>query len=98
MLIAIGFWLEIAKGFQDLLQCWRVFAIARFISGRENTVRHSVWQLHVRHTLPLRVGLRRGISVDEMVASARRRPGGACSSRFSVQVCRSLVSHRYTST
>src|SRR5436309_14441418 len=69
MLIAIGFWLEIAKGSQDLLQCWRVFAIARFISGRENNVSHGVWQLHVSHTLPLGVGFCRGIFVDEIVAA-----------------------------
>src|SRR5438067_1446266 len=90
MLIAIGFWLEIAKGFQDLLQCWRVFAIARFISGRENNVSHGVWQLHVSHTLPLGVGLCRGIFVDEIVAAVGRVAGGDFFFRFAVHFFHSL--------
>src|SRR5438876_11294103 len=76
MLIAVGFWLEIATGFQDLLQCWRVFAIARFISGRENNVSHGVWQLHVSHAVPLGVGHCSGIFVAERVAAVGRLGGG----------------------
>src|SRR5438445_4780885 len=90
MLIAVGLWLEIAKGFQDLLQCWRVFAIARFISGRENNVSHGVWQLHVSHTLPLGVGLCRGIFVDEIVAAVGRVAGGDFFFRFAVHFFHSL--------